>query len=119
MAADALPVIEVRGTSVAGAAGVAVRGELDMSTAPLLDESLDAAIRDSAGTFVVDVTRVTFVDSTGVNVLLRARALLGRTDREIVVVCPPGQVRRVLELVGVDDLFAIYDTREEAAAALG
>jgi anti-sigma B factor antagonist len=119
MTTDALPVIEVRGTSVAGAAGVAVRGELDMSTAPLLAESLDAAIRDSTGPFVVDLTKLAFLDSSGVNVLLRARALLGRGDREIVVVCPPGQVRRVLELVGIDDLFAIYGTREEAAASLG
>jgi anti-anti-sigma factor len=117
--ADALPVIEVRGTSVAGASGVTVRGELDMSTAPLLAEALDGAIRDSAGRFVLDLSDVAFLDSSGVNVLLRARALLGRADREIVVVCPPGQVRRVLELVGVDDLFALYGTREEAAAALG
>jgi anti-sigma B factor antagonist len=119
MSAGALPVIDVRAVSVGGATGVAVGGELDLSTAPLLAEALDAAIRETAGTFVVDLTHVAFVDSTGVNVLLRARAALGRADREIVVVCPPGRVRRVLELTGVDDLFATYGTREAAAAALG
>jgi anti-sigma B factor antagonist len=116
--ADALPVIELRATALAGAAGIAVRGEVDLSTGPLVEEALDAAIRGSAGSFVLDLSGVEFLDSSGVGVLLRARALLGRDDRALVVVCPEGQVRRVLELVGIDDLFALHGSREEAGRAL-
>ena len=50
--------------------------------------------------------------------LLRARGLLGREDRALAVVCPHGPVRRVFELSGRSELFALYDSREEAAAAL-
>jgi hypothetical protein len=35
-----------------------------------------------------------------------------------VVVCPPGPVRRLFELVGIVDLFALFDSREQAAASL-
>jgi anti-sigma B factor antagonist len=75
-------------------------------------------MRESAGAFVVDLCDVAFLDSTGVTVLLHARAFLGREERDLVVVCPPGPVRRVFEATGIDDLFAIFESREEAAASL-
>jgi anti-sigma B factor antagonist len=117
--ADALPVIDVRRAAIGRAPGLAVRGEVDAASAPLLEEALDGAIRETAGAFVLDLAAVRFLDSSGLNLLLRARALLGRGDRAIVLVCPPGPVRRVLELAGVDDLFALYATRAEAETSLG
>jgi anti-anti-sigma factor len=67
---------------------------------------------------VLDLGGVGFLDSSGINVLLRVRALLGREERILALVCPPGPVHRVLELAGIDDLFALYSTREDAARAL-
>jgi anti-sigma B factor antagonist len=101
-----------------GAPGVAVHGEVDVSAVPSLVEALDAAIRDSVGAFVIDLCDVEFLDSSGVSALMRARALLGRDERALVVVCPPGAVRRLLELADVSDLFVLYDSRDEAATAL-
>jgi anti-sigma B factor antagonist len=112
-------VIDLRSAAVGAASGLTVRGEVDAATAPLLEEALDAAIRDSTGVFVLDLADVAFLDSGGLNVLLRARALLGREDRAIVLVCPRGPVRRVLELAGIADLFALYATRAEAETSLG
>jgi anti-sigma B factor antagonist len=109
---------EVDGEGVLDAPGVAVRGEVDINAVEELEAAIDAAIRDSAGAFVIDLTDVDFIDSTGLHVLLRARALLGRQDRALAVVCPFGPVRRVFELSGVSELFALYRSREHAAAAL-
>ena len=95
-----------------------VSGEVDLATAPTLTGELDAVMRDSEGAFVVDLCDVSFLDSSGVSVLLRARAVLGREERDLVVVCPPGPVRRILELTGIDDLFAMFDSRDGAAASL-
>ena len=95
-----------------------VRGEVDLATAPTLTEELDAAMRGGEGAFVVDLCDVSFLDSSGVGVLLHARAVLGRQERDLVVVCPPGSVRRIFEVAGIDDLFAMFDSRDEAAAAL-
>ena len=100
------------------APGVQVRGEVDLGTAPALTAALDTAIRASLGAFVIDLGDVTFLDSSGMNVLLRARASLGREDRDLVIVCPPGAPRRIFELTGIADLFAMFDSREEAATAL-
>lgn len=112
------PDFEVEDATLSGAPGVAVHGEVDIGTVPAFVETLDAAIRESAGAFVIDLSGVDFLDSSGLNVLLRARALLGRQERALAVVCPYGPVRRVFELAGISDLFLFYLTREEAAAAL-
>jgi anti-sigma B factor antagonist len=95
-----------------------VAGEIDISSAPHLEEVLDSAIRTSVGAFVIDVEEVTFMDSSGVNVLLRARALLGREDRDVVLICPPGGVMHVLEVMGVAELFAVFAARSAAARRL-
>ena len=100
------------------AAGVAVRGEVEIATAPELTAALDDAIRRTSGPFVVDLSTVGFLDSSGINCLMRARALLGRDDRTLLLVCPPGSTRRVLDLVGMDELVALYASRDELLRAL-
>jgi anti-sigma B factor antagonist len=102
-----------------GAPGIAVEGEVDVSTAPTLELALDEAIRESEGAFVIDLSELEFLDSSGLNVLLRARALLGRGERSLAVVCPPGSpVRRLFELAGVVELLFLYDSRDDVAGEL-
>jgi anti-anti-sigma factor len=72
----------------------------------------------SAGAFVLDLCDLDFLDSSGLRLILRARALLARGDRELAIVCPPGPVRRLFELAGIADLLFLYASRAEAAAAL-
>jgi hypothetical protein len=62
---------------------------VDLSVAPQLTEALEATIRESVGAFVIDLGDVTFLDSSGVNVILRARATLGRDERAL-----PSSARR-------------------------
>ena len=81
--------------------------------------AIDERIRRSHGPFVIDLSAVDFLDSSGIHCLVRARALLRRDDRVLAVVCPPGSVRRVLELTGIDQVVALYDSRDELARMLG
>ena len=81
--------------------GLAVHGELDAATAPALEDALREALLETSGAFVLDLSGLEFMDSSGVNALLHARALLGREERALALVCPPGQARRVLDLVGI------------------
>jgi anti-sigma B factor antagonist len=101
-----------------GAPGVAIRGEVDLDAVPSLEPALDAAIHSTAGAFVLDLCDLDFLDSSGLRLILRARALLAREDRELAIVCPPGPVRRLFELAGIADLLFLYASRDEAAAAL-
>jgi anti-anti-sigma factor len=97
---------------------VLVRGELNLDTAPKLTDVLETAIRTSVGTFVVDLCDLDFLDSAGVSVLVRVRALLGRNDRELAVICPPGPARRILQVTNIEELLVLFDSREQAAASL-
>src|SRR4051794_2009760 len=113
-----LHVMEVVEADLDGAPGIAVRGEVDIAVAPDLELRLDEAIRATQGAFVLDLDDVEFIDSSGLGVILRARALLGREDRALVIVCRPGPVRRLFDVAGVADLLFLFASREEAAAAL-
>jgi anti-sigma B factor antagonist len=76
------------------------------------------AVWNTVGAFVLDLTEVTFLDSSGLHALLRARAYLAREDRSLVLVCPTGPARRVLDLASVLDTFVVYPSAEAAADAL-
>ena len=111
-------VLDVRDAPLAGAPGLAVRGEVDAATAPHLEEALDASIRETVGALVLDLAEVAFMDSSGINVLMRARALLGREERDLVLICPSGPVLHVLEVVGIAELFTRFASRSAAARHL-
>ena|SRR5918993_1196399 len=98
--------------------GIALAGEVDIAVAEQVRVALEDGIRESAGAFVVDLCEVEFLDSSGVALLVRARAVLGREDRELVVICPPGPVLRIFEVAGILDLLALFTSREAAAEAL-
>jgi anti-anti-sigma factor len=97
--------------------GAAVHGEVDLSVVPELELALDTAVMESEGTFVLDLSDLEFIDSSGLHVLLRTRGLLGREDRALAVICPHGPVRRVFELSGFSELFALFSSREELLRA--
>jgi anti-anti-sigma factor len=92
-----------------GVAGLLVSGALDVAAIPDLEQRLDAAIRESDGVFVVEMSEVEFMDSSGLHLLLRARAQLAREERHLAVIAPPGPVRRVIDVAGVFDLLLPYD----------
>ena len=110
--------LEISPAPLGDVPGIALAGEVDIAVAKQVEAALDDGIRKSAGAFVVDLCDVDFLDSTGVSLLMRARALLGREERVLVVVCPPGPARRIFEVAGILDLLTMFDSRDAAAAAL-
>jgi anti-sigma B factor antagonist len=113
-----MAMVHAEATTVGDAPAVALSGEVDVATAEKLTAELEDAILASDGAFVIDLSAVEFLDSSGIGALLRARGVLGRADRALVLVCPPGPVRRVLSLAGIEDLFLLFDGRAEAARRL-
>lgn len=79
---------------------LAVHGELDISTSPLLDEALTRALATAAARVVVDLGAVSFMDSTALHVLIRhARTEDGRARLRLTK--GSRQTQRVIELSGV------------------
>ena len=118
MLSDVPAGLAVSEIACAKVAGVAAYGELEIATAPAFMAALEEAVRGSSGPFVIDLGGVDFLDSAGIHCVVRARALLGREDRVLALVRPRANVRRVLELVGLDALVAVYASHEELAGAL-
>lgn len=112
------PQIEILDYDHGDAPGLTIRGEVDIATSPQLKLALDEAIRESTGAFVLDLCELEFLDSSGLSLMLRARAALAREARALAIVCPTGPVRRVMEVAGVDDLLFLYDSHADLAAAL-
>jgi anti-anti-sigma factor len=101
-----------------GAPCLRLAGELDVAEVQRLEHAVDEAVAASDGAFAIDLCDLEFLDSSGIRVLLRARALLARQERAFLLVCPHGPVRRALELTGVSDLFVMYRSREDAVEDL-
>jgi anti-anti-sigma factor len=101
----------------------AVRGELDMNTAPDLERQLEQAMADPEASILLDLTECEFIDSTGIALIVRSWQ---RIDREAgaegegrLVLCSVShQVRRLLEITGVESSISLHEGRDEAIAEL-
>ena len=90
---------------------LAVAGEIDMDTADQLHAAVDEALDGGARELWIDLTETTFMDSSGIHVLLETRTRLRALERRLAVICPPGDVRHVLEVAGLDGALPLYDDR--------
>jgi anti-sigma B factor antagonist len=97
-----------------------LRGELDHATAPQLRGSLDEAIDQGGRSFLIDLSDCSFIDSTGLSVIVHARSRVLDEDGtgRFEICCPDSQIRRLLEITGIDRAFGVHQTRDEARSAL-
>jgi anti-sigma B factor antagonist len=95
-----------------------LHGEVDLHVAPEVRERLSDAIDKGAANLVIDLTRVTFLDSMALGVLLGTLKLLRARGGELRLVVPTPELRRVFELTLLDEVFTLARTRHEAFATL-
>ena len=96
---------------------IAVRGEIDVATAPQLRESLHHVISEGNATIALDLLGVSFLDSTALGVLVgglkRCRELGG--DMRVVVADP--RIMKIFEITGLTSVFTISDTLAAAGVS--
>jgi anti-sigma B factor antagonist len=102
---------------------IEVHGELDLSTALQLEEPLEDAVREPDRAVLIDLAGCQFIDSTGIALIVRAwqrvDAGAGNGGKgRLVLCCQTEQVRRVFEVTGLEHSLRVFDTRDEAVAAL-
>lgn len=94
---------------------IAPEGELDLDRVGEFRLQLFHAARDHAGSLLVDLTNVSFIDSSALTALLELQNRLRRINRQLAVVAPRGTaVAVVLGLTGLSDRLPIYETRQAA-----
>ncbi|WP_049572519.1 STAS domain-containing protein [Nonomuraea sp. SBT364] len=95
---------------------VSLAGEVDADNVTEVRECLDQAVETHGPRLVVDLSRLTFIDTTGLGVLVRQLASLRDRDGTMALVAPDGQVLRRLRRTNLAPLFPIYDTLSQALA---
>jgi len=108
------------GTAEGSPSVLELEGEFDVDTVPEIDRFL----RRNLGPLyhqdhlVVDLARTTFVDSSFVGFLVRLSAAQRAKRRELLLVRPGGQVRRILGLVGLPNVVPVFESVEAAVDSL-
>jgi anti-sigma B factor antagonist len=108
--------LDVEGTSVPT---IAPKGALDLGTSRGLQTRLAELAGENGQEAILDLTGVSFIDSVGLGVVLKAASRFHRQGKRLLIVAAPeGAVRRILELAGVSDRLPVVESVDEARAVL-
>ena len=98
---------------------IALAGEVDLYTAPEFKQQLLDVIGQGGKDVVVDFTDTTFIDSTTLGVLVGGVKRLRTNDGQLSLVCSDRNITKIFEITGLDRVFTIYGSRDEAVSAMG
>ena len=110
---------EIREHDADGVHVIALRGELDLATAPRLAVRIDTARRNGSRRLLIDLTTAEFCDSSGLRALIGCRQeVAGAGGRMVVAAHEESAVGRMFALAGAHEVLPVYENTESALAAL-
>src|ERR687885_2245210 len=95
---------------------ISLAGEVDLYTAPEFKQQLLDVIGQGGKDVIVDFSNTTFIDSTTLGVLVGGVKRLRSNDGQLALVCNDRNITKIFEITGLDRVFSIYPTRDEAIA---
>ena len=95
---------------------LSLNGELDMANAPLLQRAIEEPALEGTDTLVLDLQGLTFLDSTGLRIILAAREQCWRRGQEFAVTPGSQQVQRLLSVTGVGEHLRTLASADEVLA---
>jgi anti-sigma B factor antagonist len=102
--------MEIRSSRSEGTARLELHGELDIGTAPKLDEAVEQALDDGCREVVLDLGPTTLLDSSGLGALVRAAREVDARKARMAVVSPPGsEARVVIEMTRTGSVVGLRD----------
>ena len=96
---------------------VSLRGEIDVYTAPRLRQALIDLIEGGASDILVDMSRVDFLDSTGLGVLVGGLKRVKAKDGSLEIVATQDKILKIFEITGLSKVFPIHDSVDAAVSA--
>jgi anti-sigma B factor antagonist len=93
---------------------LAVRGEIDVASAPEFHASLSDLIGQGPEVIMVDLSEVSFIDSTGLGVLVGAEKEMRQAGQDLRLVVTQPQITRLLELTGLDEVFTVVASTDDS-----
>jgi anti-sigma B factor antagonist len=98
---------------------ISLAGEVDLYTAPEFKQQLLEVINQGAKDVVVDFSNTTFIDSTTLGVLVGGVKRLRTNEGQLSLVSSDRNITKIFEITGLDRVFTIHGSRDEAVSALG
>jgi anti-sigma B factor antagonist len=98
---------------------ISLTGEVDLYTAPEFKQQLLDVIAEGGKDVIVDFSDTTFIDSTTLGVLVGGVKRLRTQEGRLSLVCSDRNITKIFEITGLDRVFTIYPTRDEALAKAG
>jgi anti-sigma B factor antagonist len=102
-----------------GAYVISLAGEVDLYTAPEFKQQLLDVISQGGKEVIVDFSNTTFIDSTTLGVLVGGVKRLRTNEGQLSLVSSDRNITKIFEITGLDRVFTIYGSRDEAVAASG
>ena len=97
---------------------ISLAGEVDLYTAPEFKQQLLDVIGKGAKNVIVDFSNTTFIDSTTLGVLVGGVKRLRPAGGSLTLVCTDPNICKIFEITGLDRVFSIHDSREDALSTL-
>jgi anti-sigma B factor antagonist len=94
-------------------------GEVDLYTAPEFKERMVELIESGKKRIVVDLSEATFIDSTTLGVLVGGVKRLRPAGGSLALVCTDDNISKIFEITGLDRVFPIHESRDDALEAVG
>ena len=98
---------------------ISLSGEVDLYTAPEFKQQLLEVVGQGGKKVVVDFSDTTFIDSTTLGVLVGGVKRLRPNGGQLSLVCSDRNITKIFEITGLNKVFPIYETRDEALGSLG
>ena len=93
---------------------IVLSGDFDLHTGPQFERRVLEALGRGASELVIDLSDVSFIDSTTIGILMRTRKRLAPLQGRVLIVCTDRNILRLFEITALDRMFEIYRTRAEA-----
>lgn len=114
---DAPNDLDLHSSEIAGHGVLRVRGEVDLGTANALGDRALALLQTTSAHLVLDLSGVTFMDSTGLKVLIAIQRRAALAGGSLAVAGATRPVHRLLTITGLDEAFTLVDSVEQALAS--
>lgn len=96
-----------------------LKGEVDVYTAPVLRQEIVNLVDSGVKHVIINLTRVEYLDSTGLGILIGGIKRLKEQGGSLRLVGPSARITRIFEITGLNKIFDVYATEQDALAAGG
>lgn len=96
---------------------VSVQGEIDVYSSPKLKEKIMEVLEGGAARFAVDLTNVSYIDSTGLGVLIGSLRRAREKNGDVVLVFSSKRLKRIFEITGLDKNFTIFENLDSVPSS--